>query len=274
MAKIEFDKYYTSPILAKWCIEKTYEIIGKENITEIVEPSAGSGSFSHQILGCKAYDLYPQHEFIEQHDFLTLDLGGYKKGRLFIGNPPFGSSQAKILTAFYKKCCKDGDYIAFILPSQFHNNYRIFNKFEIVYSKIVKSTYTNIDLYTSFVIYKRNPNKQNFKNEIKTKELQDIIFTKLSRKNGKDKHKCNLDYDYCFTTFGQIMKESKPYKTAGQYIVKIKNEKLRQQILTCLKWLYIYNRETDIFNMKCVSSPNVSIHDVITCLKICIPELK
>ena len=49
MAKIEFDKYYTSPNTARFCINKTYEILGKENITEIIEPSAGCGTFSNQI---------------------------------------------------------------------------------------------------------------------------------------------------------------------------------------------------------------------------------
>ena len=58
MAKIENDKYYTPVDLAKYCIGKTFEIIGKENITDIIEPSAGNGSFSNQ-LDCTAYDLYP-----------------------------------------------------------------------------------------------------------------------------------------------------------------------------------------------------------------------
>ena len=44
MAKIAFDKYYTPPTVARWCIEKTKEVIGEENINEWVEPSAGSGS--------------------------------------------------------------------------------------------------------------------------------------------------------------------------------------------------------------------------------------
>lgn len=45
MAKIQNDKYYTSPELAKYCVEKTKEIIGEDNITEYIEPSAGSGVF-------------------------------------------------------------------------------------------------------------------------------------------------------------------------------------------------------------------------------------
>ena len=86
--KIKNDKYYTPQNLAKRLIEKTFEIIGKDNITEIIEPSAGNGSFSNQ-LNCIAYDIEPENENIIKCDFLSLRML-YKKGRLFIGNPPFG----------------------------------------------------------------------------------------------------------------------------------------------------------------------------------------
>jgi hypothetical protein len=55
--KIPLDKYYTPIELSKYCINKTFEIIGKENIIEIVEPSAGNGSFSNQIENCIVYDF-------------------------------------------------------------------------------------------------------------------------------------------------------------------------------------------------------------------------
>ena len=37
MAKIELDKYYTPKKIAEHCYNKTIDIIGKENITEIIE---------------------------------------------------------------------------------------------------------------------------------------------------------------------------------------------------------------------------------------------
>jgi len=274
MAKIPFDKYYTPPTVARWCIEKTYEIIGKDNITEIVEPSAGCGMFSHQIPGCKAYDLYPQHEYIEQADFLTLDLGGYKKGRLFIGNPPFGAGAGKILRDFYDKCCEDGDYIAFIQPASYYNSYKKFYKFEIIYSTLIKSHYTNVDLWTSFTIYKRNPHKNDFRDK-KIDKLKDVTFTRLGRSNKKDrKHIFNIDYDYCFTSFGRILKESKPYQTSGQYAVRCNNPKNKDEIISFLKWLYYYNCETNFLNKKNISSPNVQESDLIELLKICIKDIQ
>ena len=77
--KLDYEKYYTPIDLAKECIDKTFEIIGKENITEIIEPSAGNGSFSNQIANCIAYDLVPESDNIKTADFLDMKLG-YKSG--------------------------------------------------------------------------------------------------------------------------------------------------------------------------------------------------
>ena len=48
--------------LAKECINKTFNIIGGKNISGIIEPSTGNGSFSNQIPNCIAYDLIPENE--------------------------------------------------------------------------------------------------------------------------------------------------------------------------------------------------------------------
>ena len=53
---------------------KCLHIIGIENITEIIEPSAGNGSFSNQINDCISYDIEPESENIKQQDFLELNL--------------------------------------------------------------------------------------------------------------------------------------------------------------------------------------------------------
>ena len=43
MSKIELDKYYTPPELAKYVVNKTREVVGIKNISEVIEPSAGGG---------------------------------------------------------------------------------------------------------------------------------------------------------------------------------------------------------------------------------------
>jgi hypothetical protein len=73
ISKINNDKYYTDKDLALYCINKTYKIIGEENISEVIEPSAGNGSFSLQIPSvCWAYDIEPEHESIKKQNFLDL----------------------------------------------------------------------------------------------------------------------------------------------------------------------------------------------------------
>ena len=65
--KIANDKYYTPPDLAEYVVNKTYEIIGKENITEFLEPSAGNGAFIPYLPNNTLYyDLIPEHKKIKQ----------------------------------------------------------------------------------------------------------------------------------------------------------------------------------------------------------------
>ena len=271
MAKIEFDKYYTPPIVAKWCIQKAYEVIGKENITEIVEPSAGAGSFSHQIPGCIALDLYPQHEYIHQADFIVESLG-YKRGRLFIGNPPYGGQTKQLLNAFYDKCVSEGDYIAWILPANYYNNYNQFDKFEIIYSVLLESKYTNLDIPTSFVIYKRNPNKDKFTNIVYKSDI--IEIKQYSRDNKKEKHHTVKPYDYSYVTWGSLLKQCKPYECAGVQTVKIKDDEYRDKVIKYLKWLYKYNKKTGILNQFSISGGSITDTNYVNWLiAIAFPEI-
>jgi len=274
MAKIPFDKYYTPPTVAKWCIEKTKEIIGEQNITEWLEPSAGAGSFSHQLKGCKAYDLYPQHEYIEQCDYLEVQLD-HKPGRCTIGNPPFGGSSGRLIKEFYERSAKHSDYIAFILPASYYNDYKRLYKFEIVYSCIIETPYTNEKLKTSFTIYKRNPQKDDWRDTIKEEKLSDITFQKYTRSNKKDaKHKSVLPYDLCYNGWGDILKPTRPYKHVQTFTLKINRPELREKIVKFFDWAYKWNKETGILELTSISSANINISDIIKLMRICIPEIK
>ena len=154
MTKNRLDKYYTNPFLAQALIAETWKIIGQENITECIEPSAGNGAFSKQITNCIAYDIEPDDPSIIQQDFLNLNLP-YKKGRLFIGNPPFGDRNG-LSVKFYQKCVEMGDYIAFIQPiSQYKQNCQLY-QFDLIYSvDLGEIDYSNVRLHCCFNIYKR-----------------------------------------------------------------------------------------------------------------------
>lgn len=113
--KEENDKFYTKPEISKKCID----ILDLSEFDLIIEPSAGSGSFSKQIKNCIAYDLVPEDDSIIKQDFFELDISQFEgKKVLTIGNPPFGV-QNNLAIAFFNKAAQYSDTIAFILPKSF-----------------------------------------------------------------------------------------------------------------------------------------------------------
>ena len=228
MAKIELDKYYTPVNLAKYCIDKTFEIIGKENITDIIEPSAGNGSFSNQ-LECVAYDIEPEHKSIIKQDYLKLELE-YKKGRLIIGNPPFGRCM-NLAQKFYKKSIQIGDYIAFILPISCLNNTQSLFEFDLIYSEdLGEHNYSNRQLHCCFNIYKRPINGLNKQKRIKLKDV------KIIRQDSKQYNEI-IDYDIrmCYWgngSAGKILKDNEHY--AAEYKIIILNDDIREDVIRVL----------------------------------------
>ena len=106
---IDFDKIYTKPSIAKFCIDKC----NIKSYDRVIEPSAGSGAFSSQIPNCEAYDLMPEDKSIKKQDFLKFET---KKGNiLVIGNPPFGKANDLSLK-FINHAATFARTIAFILP--------------------------------------------------------------------------------------------------------------------------------------------------------------
>ena len=234
--KIDNDKYYTPNDLAKYCVEKTKEIIGEENITEYLEPSAGAGVFLKYLKDkpCKAYDIKPEGDNIVQADYLYLDLE-YKKGRCIIGNPPFGDKNT-LSVKFYKKSIKLGDYISFILPiSQLNNNQQMY-EFDLLYSEdLGLKEYSGVKLHCCLNIYKRPlSNKLNKKPNYK---LKDITIKEYRRGKGGNSI-IEPNYDYAMGSFGAGC-VGKTITNIGTYALEcyfyINNEKLKTKILNVLK---------------------------------------
>ena len=73
--KIENDKYYTPIEVANKCWDKVIELIGKDNITDVIEPSCGNGAFYHypSMKPNMGIDIVPEIDnrdnFITQQDF-------------------------------------------------------------------------------------------------------------------------------------------------------------------------------------------------------------
>jgi hypothetical protein len=264
MAKIENDKYYTSPELAKYCVEKTKEIIGSENITEYIEPSAGSGVFLDYLdKPYLAYDIEPEDERIVKQNYLELNLD-YKKGRCIIGNPPFGTRNT-LSVRFYKKAVIISDYISFILPiSQLNNNQQMY-EFDLIYSEdLGLKMYSDRNIHCCLNIYKRNIKGLNSKPNYKLKDvtIKEFRSKKLSIDNDDE-----FDLRICF--WGNIGKVC-DYK--GQYAhemgIKISNDKYKDKIITVIKdakWNELYSF---------VATPALYQWQIYKYLKEKIPELK
>lgn len=272
MSKIKNDKYYTSPELAEYIVDKTKEIIGEENITEYLESSAGNGVFLDYLPpNILAYDIEPEDNLnrIIKQDYLILDLE-YKKGRCIIGNPPYGKTN-NLAKQFFKKSIQIGDYISFIFPiSQLHNNIELFD-FDLVYSEdLNEKLYSNRKIHCCLNIYKRPNNGLNKKNNYKLKdvEVRDYRRNRISSHLRTFKNKFNYDIRIC--GFGASIGKETKYE--GQYVrelcIKINNIKYKDEILKLIK----NTKWTEIYHM--TKSPNLTCWQVLKYIKEQIPEIE
>lgn len=234
IAKIHNDKYYTPIDLANYCINKTIEVVGLNNISESIEPSVGNGSFLHndKLKITYGYDIQPeiQQDNIFTQDFLTSDIV-YKKGRLIIGNPPYGRCLS-LAQKFFKKSVDIADYISFILPISQLNNTQSMYEFDLLHSEDLGTrTYTDRGLHCCLNIYGR-PKSGILNTRPKTK-LKDIS---IYRQDSSGYDSKAFDIRMCYWgdgTAGKILKNGENY--SAEYKIKIHNEELKPQIINLLQ---------------------------------------
>ena len=259
--KLNLDQYYTSEETAEHCLAVARKVLQKEKISEVIEPSAGSGVFSKKIKNCTAYDLDPKDDSIIRQDFLELSLD-YKKGRLFIGNPPFGTRNT-LSVKFFKHCIQYGDYIAFILPiSQLNNNQQMY-EFDLIYSEDLGDRfYTDRNLHCCFNIYKRPLGELNEKKKYEFKDF------KVSEYRRGGSYKKPETYDIGFCAWGHL---GKRVEFVGQYAqelyVIIYNKNFKQQILDLLT-------EENLKNIKAqISAPKLQAWRIYEYIKSNVPGI-
>ena len=238
--KIENDKYYTPIELANHCWDKVFEVVGEENISEIIEPSVGNGSFLHHAeqLPHFAYDIEPECEsnftHIFKQDYLSADIK-YLWGRLIIGNPPYGRC-LNMAQKFFKKSVEIADTIAFILPISQLNNTRSMYEFDLVYSEDLGiQHYTDRDLHCCFNIYRRPDS-----GELNSKPVAKLKDVTIYRQDSKGYDEKDFDVRMCYWddgSAGKILKDDEHY--SAEYKIKINNEELREdiiEVLTTFDW--------------------------------------
>lgn len=233
MPKIENDKYYTPISLANYCWDKTLEVIGEENISEIIEPSCGDGSFYHHPSHIPhfGYDIEPQCSFnnVFEADYLKQDIT-YLWGRLIIGNPPYGRC-LNMAQKFYKKSIEIADYIAFILPISQLNNTRSMYEFDLIYSEDLGiHHYTDRDLHCCFNVYRRPENGElNKKPVLKLKDIS------IYRQDSKGYDNRDFDIRMCYWgdgTAGKILKDNEHY--SAEYKIKVNDVSKKEEIIKVL----------------------------------------
>ena len=243
---IELDKFYTPKETVKKCIDIFFNMVGIEDVTEIIEPSAGNGSFSLE-LDCIAYDLEPEHESIIKQDFLKLDLP-YKQGRAIIGNPPFGNRN-NLALKFFKKSIKSCDYIGFILPISQLNNIDSFYEFDLISSHdLGVLEYSGMKVHCCFNVYER-PEVLN-----KKPRLKSDLFS-LHRTNRDDFENTKADFIICKRgSVGKLVEEEGTYADEYKVVVFDKNnlEYVKDTILN-YDWKNYKTHQ---------SSPNISKNDI------------
>jgi hypothetical protein len=253
--KIANDKYYTPVDLSKRLIEKTFDIIGRDNITEIIEPSAGGGSFSGQIANCIAYDIEPEGENIMQANFLELNMM-YKTGRLFIGNPPFGVRNS-LAYKFYNKCALLGDYIAFVLPISCLDNDIKMYKFDLVYSEdLGLACYSGRDLHCCFNIYKRPVGGANERPDYKLNEIQIVERRRVNGEYATGHNAC-IEPNFCYSMCNWGSGIGKRPNYIGEFAQEVyfycDNERIREEMYKLLSFDAIQSY------VKSISSKKISV---------------
>jgi len=127
------DQFYTSPTVAASCIALILKHVPHANKCVWVEPSAGNGSFLHNVpplINKIGIDLDPKSPDILKQDYLEWSPAtSGTTPMLVFGNPPFGK-QSSLAKAFIAKSCTFADVIAFILPKSFTKP-SMFNAFDL-----------------------------------------------------------------------------------------------------------------------------------------------
>ena len=236
MAKIQNDKYYTSKSLAHYCVLKTRQVVGSQNITEYVEPSAGAGVFLNYLdKPYLAYDIEPEDDRVVKQDWLTLDLD-YKQGRCVIGNPPFGEG-TRISNRFAKKSFKIADYVSFILPICQLNNREELYEFDLIYSEdLGVRLYSGREVHCCFNIYRRPSNGKLHKKE-KQFNLKDITMKEVRKSRNQYLPK-DFDYDIgiCkWGSVGKIIEKGKEGTYHQELYIKCNNDGLREEVVQAIK---------------------------------------
>jgi len=118
------DQFFTPKDVAKKCWE-TFNREVNINIQDytFIEPSAGDGSFLHNLPpGSIGLDIEPRSTGIQTQDYLTWKPNNITNNKYIVfGNPPFGL-RGHLALNFINHSYSFADYVCFILPQLFESD--------------------------------------------------------------------------------------------------------------------------------------------------------
>ncbi len=260
----EIDQFYTTPQIAKYCFNKTLDILKNLNIDEteytFIEPSAGSCSF-YSILPKRrriGIDIEPKgilHKELIKINYLDFIPKSNKK-YIVIGNPPFGL-RGNLALRFINHSYNFADIVAFILPPLFNSTgkgvpmtrvigYKLAHSEKLPLDSFVYPDGKKINISTIFQVWtKINLDKLKIEPKKKCKTYIKIYSlsdggTPSSTRNKKMIGKCDF---YLPSTCFSGMKLYKNFydlpNKRGYGIVFLKNKKQLENIFINTDWKQI-----------------------------------
>lgn len=261
----ELDQFYTNnkiiPGLHKILIDK---LKGKYDFKKVtwLEPSAGAGSFLHELnkiyeedLKYIAFDIEPKSKFkVRRKDFLTVEKRSIQTKRenlITLGNPPFGR-KGKLAIEFINKSFEFSDVIALILPNTFVRyltQKNIDKNLSLIHqSEIERDSFTvedrpyNVNCVFQIWVNKNNVNLSNFKNLRKIEQPQrthddfELRIHNNTKSTLKYFNKKNFDWDFAihrqgYYDYGEIFIDEKHLVKNRQYLfIKFNKSKYKPLI--------------------------------------------
>ena len=247
MAKIAYDKYYTEDQLAKYCVEKTYEILGSD-WDRVIEPSAGAGAYLKYLPeDTLAYDILPEADNIIVADYREIELPHLERS-LVIGNPPFGRAN-KLSVQFVKASLKHSDYISLIQPISQLNQNRTMADTELLYSEDLGTLpYSGRKVHCCLNIYHKcmGGHKAHY-------DLEGILECRHIFRSGKYQHSddiLNYPWDYRVAAWGSIRLLGEEETCPNEVVFRV-NDIIKP-------WLETKLKECDYKALlSCVTTPNL-----------------
>ena len=140
--KTGLEQHYTTPMIAEFCTQKFFDLVDSRDAGMVLEPCAGTGEFSRQILKFTDYldemDIDPKIG-MRRGDFLDFNFYG---GMAFsvITNPPFGRGNSLSVKFFNHAASAKANYIGFLIPASWRKwslqnkldkNYHLIGDFDL-----------------------------------------------------------------------------------------------------------------------------------------------